>query len=133
MVELYRRATPLAGLLGAAAFGGLSGAGQPRWTHGAAVTVVIAAEGYPGTPAKGDQIDGIEQAERVAAAYILHAGTSAAGDGRLVSSGGRVLNVVGTGADLAGARSAAYEGAGKIRMRGGGERGGSVQGAPARP
>ncbi len=118
-VVLDRLATPLAGLLGAAAVGGLSGAGQPRWTPGAAVTVVIAAEGYPGTPAKGDQIDGIEQAERVAAAYILHAGTSAAGDGRLVSSGGRVLNVVGTGADLAGARSAAYEAAGKIRMRGG--------------
>ncbi len=118
-VVLDRLATPLGGLLHAAATGGLAGAPVPRWRPGAAVAVVIAAEGYPGTPATGDHIEGADGPERVAGAYILHAGTAVAADGSLVSNGGRVLNVVGTGRDLAAARSAAYEAAGKIRMRGG--------------
>ena len=80
---------------------------------------MIAAEGYPDGPAKGDQIEGIEEAERVPDAYILHAGTAVSGAGHLVSSGGRVLNAVGTGADLAQARAAAYRAAEQIRMRGG--------------
>ena len=50
---------------------------------------------------------------------MLQAGTAVSAGGNLVSSGGRVLNVVGTGADLAEARAAAYAAAGKIRMRGG--------------
>jgi phosphoribosylamine--glycine ligase len=83
------------------------------------VTVVIAAEGYPGTPTLGDEIDGIAEAERVPGGYILQAGTSASGAGRLVSSGGRVLNAVGTGPDLAEARAVAYRAAAQIRMRGG--------------
>jgi phosphoribosylamine--glycine ligase len=87
--------------------------------------VVIAAEGYPAAPATGDEISGLDEAGQVPGAYVLHAGTAmapqAAGtaqDGRLVSAGGRVLDVVGTGADLAAARAAAYAAAGKIRMRG---------------
>ena len=52
-------------------------------------------------------------------AYVLHAGTTIAPDGRLVSSGGRVLNVVGTGPDVTAARAAAYAAAARIRMRGG--------------
>ena len=118
-VVLDRLATPLGGLLHAAAAGGLAGAGPLRWTPGAAVTVVIAAEGYPGAPVTGDDIEGIEDAERTVGAYVLHAGTAVSGAGNLVSGGGRVLNVVGTGPDLAGARAAAYAAAGKIRMRGG--------------
>jgi phosphoribosylamine---glycine ligase len=118
-VVLDRLATPLGGLLNAAATGRLADAPGLRWTPGAAVTVVLAAAGYPGTPADGDRIDGIAEAERVAGAYVLHAGTAAAADGHLVSSGGRVLNVVGTGQDIAEARCAAYQAAGKIRMRGG--------------
>ena len=118
-VVLYRLVTPLSGLLAAAATGGLGGAYQVRWAPGAAVTVVIAAEGYPGTPASGDDIDGLEDADRMPDAYLLHAGTAARGAGRVVSGGGRVLNVVGTGTDLAGARTAAYRAAAKIRMRGG--------------
>jgi phosphoribosylamine---glycine ligase len=118
-VVLDRLATPLAGLLDAAATGRLADAPGLRWTPGAAVTVVLAAAGYPGTPANGDRIDGIAEAERVAGAYVLHAGTATSADGRLVSSGGRVLNVVGTGQDIAEARSAAYQAAGKISMRGG--------------
>jgi phosphoribosylamine--glycine ligase len=118
-VVLDRLATPLSGLLHAAAVGGLASAGPVRWTPGAAVTVVIAAEGYPDAPVKGDEIDGLDEAERTPGAYLLHAGTAVSEAGRLVSSGGRVLNVVGTGANLAQARTAAYRAAAQIRMRGG--------------
>ncbi len=118
-VVLDRLATPLVGLLHAAATGGLGDAPRLHWTPGAAVTVVLAAEGYPGAPARGDHIEGIDGPERNANAYILHAGTSVAADGGIVSSGGRVLNIVGTGPDLAAARAAAYRVAGQIRMRGG--------------
>ncbi len=118
-VILDRLATPLAGLLAAAASGSLAGLAPPRWAPGAAVTVVIAAEGYPGAPAHGDHITGLSDAERAAGAYVLQAGTQLDGAGQLVSAGGRVLNVVGTGPDLAAARTAAYQAAGKINMRGG--------------
>ncbi len=117
-VILDRLATPLGGLLEAAATGGLGRAGQLRWAPGAAVTVVIAAEGYPGAPASGDDIDGLEDAGRMPDAYVLHAGTAALAGGGVVSGGGRVLDVVGTGADLAAARTAAYRAAARIRMRG---------------
>jgi phosphoribosylamine---glycine ligase len=110
--------TPLGGLLAATAAGDLASAGPVQWAEGAAVTVVIGAEGYPDAPAKGDEIDGLDEAERIPGGYVLHAGTSRAGSGRLVSSGGRVLNAVGTGPDLAGARAAAYRAAAEIRMRG---------------
>jgi phosphoribosylamine--glycine ligase len=118
-VVLDRLATPLSGLLRAAADGDLVAAGQPAWTPGSAVTVVVAAEGYPGAPAQGDEIDGIADAERVTGAYVLQAGTRLRGDGALISAGGRVLNVVASGPDLAQARSIAYRAAGRIRMRGG--------------
>ena len=117
-VILDRLDTPLAGLLQAAAAGGLAGAGPLSWTAGAAVTVVLAAEGYPGPAAAGDEISGLEDAERVPGAYVLHAGTQTHADGELVSAGGRVLDVVGTGADLAAARDAAYDAVARIRMRG---------------
>jgi phosphoribosylamine---glycine ligase len=117
-VILDRLETPLAGLLHAAATGGLGAAAASRWRPGAAVTVVIAAEGYPGRPATGDVITGMEEAERVPGAYVLHAGTAPGIDRALVSSGGRVLNVVGTGEDIGAARDAAYAAASRIRMRG---------------
>ena len=80
--------------------------------------MVIAAEGYPAAPAKGDTIGGIDHAERVPGAYVLQAGTATDAAGQLISAGGRVLNVVGTGPDLAAARDAAYRAAGAITMRG---------------
>jgi len=116
-VVLDRLATPLAGLLSAAADGDLRSAAGLRWSPGAAVTVVIAAKRYPGTPVTGDPIDGIGEAEQIPGAYILHAGTTMRG-GTLVSAGGRVLNVVGTGAGLAEARASAYAAANRIRLRG---------------
>ena len=69
---------------------------------GAAVTVVIAAENYPGPPVTGDVITGADRDG------ILHAGTRRRDDGAVVSAGGRVLSVVATGADLAAARADAY-------------------------
>jgi phosphoribosylamine---glycine ligase len=117
-VVLDRLETPLGSLLHAAATGGLGDTTAPRWRPGAAVTVVIAAEGYPGRPAAGDVITGLEDAGRVPGAYVLQAGTATAADGSLVSNGGRVLNVVGTGDDIRAARKAAYEAAGRITMRG---------------
>jgi phosphoribosylamine--glycine ligase len=118
-VVLDRLASPLAGLLAAAASGSLAGTGPLRWAPGASVAVVIAAEGYPAAPVHGDPIDGISDAERIEGAHVLHAGTATDVAGRLVSSGGRVLNVVGTGPDLAAARDTAYLAAGAIAMRGG--------------
>jgi phosphoribosylamine--glycine ligase len=118
-VVLDRLATPLAGLLAAAASGSLAGAAAPQWIPGAAVTVVIAAEGYPDKPVRGDQITGLDQAAQIPGAYVLHAGTATDAAGRLRSAGGRVLDVVGTGPTLAAAREAAYLAASKIQLRGG--------------
>jgi len=117
-VVLDRLATPLAGLLAAAADGDLPRASQPRWSAGAAVTVVIAAEGYPARPVTGDRIEGIDEAQQIPGAYLLHAGTVMQA-GTLRSAGGRVLNVVGFGQDTAEARAAAYAAAALVRLRGG--------------
>ncbi|MGC5332370.1 phosphoribosylamine--glycine ligase [Micromonospora sp. DT62] len=94
--------TPLAGLLHAAATGTLAAHPPLRWRDGAAVTVVVAAEGYPAAPRTGDVITGAESPG------IIHAGTRRGADGALLSSGGRVLCATATGADLPAARDAAY-------------------------
>ena len=118
-VVLDRLASSLAPLLHAAATGGLAGAAPLGWRPGAAVTVVIAAEGYPEAPVKGDKIQFSQRTGPARSdAYILHAGT-AMRDGSLVSAGGRVLNVVGSGPDVAAARAAAYDLADAVIMRGG--------------
>ncbi len=117
-VLLDRLDTPLCGLLAATADGDLRTSGPLRWAGGAAVTVVIAAQGYPGAPAAGDPIEGVEAAQQVPGAYVLHAGT-AVRNGTLESRGGRVLNVVASGPDLAAASAAAYQAATQIRLRGG--------------
>ena len=114
-VVLDRLATPLAGLLRAAATGGLASAPALTWHPGAAVTVVLAAEGYPEKPIKGDTISYPERIEP----SVLHAGTSHDPAKGLVSSGGRVLNALGTGPDVAAARAAAYEVIAQVEMRGG--------------
>ncbi len=118
---LDRLASPLAPLLLAAAAGDLAAAEPPRWHPGAAVVVVIAAEGYPAAPVKGDKIFYAERAvvPGPADAYLLHAGTAIDGGGTLVSAGGRVLNAVGSGPDIAAARDAAYALAATVEMRGG--------------
>lgn len=107
--------TPLGGVLNAAARGELDTVAPLEWHDGAAVVVVEAAEGYPGTPTTGTPITLPEDG---ADAYVLHAGTRLDGD-ELVSSGGRVLGVVGRGADVDEARSRAYGLLGGVRMAGG--------------
>jgi phosphoribosylamine--glycine ligase len=104
--------SPLGQLLRAAATGELADAPALRWRDGSAVTVVLAAENYPGRPRVGDVIVGSE------ADGVLHAGTTRRDDGAIVSSGGRVLSIVGTGPDLESARSDAYGVMGTIRLPG---------------
>jgi phosphoribosylamine---glycine ligase len=100
VISLLR--SPLSALFLAAATGTLATHPALDWADGYAVTVVIAAEGYPGRPRTGDVIGGAE------AEGVLHAGTRRREDGAVVSTGGRVLSVVGTGTSLADARTAAY-------------------------
>jgi phosphoribosylamine---glycine ligase len=110
--------TPLGVLLHAAATGGLALLGPLQWSRDAAVTVVVAAHGYPDSPRGGDELGGLAAAGAVDGASVLHAGTVLDGAGRVVTSGGRVLSVVGTGADLATARERAYAAVGEIRIDG---------------
>ncbi len=96
----------LAALLLAVAQGRLADQGPVALAERAALTVVMAANGYPGTPEKGGRIAGLDAAER-AGAKIFHAGT-ADRNGSLVANGGRVLNVTATGNSVAAAQAAAY-------------------------
>jgi phosphoribosylamine--glycine ligase len=102
-VVLPLLATPLAGLLLAAATGTLADQPPLRWRDGAAVTVVVAAPGYPERPRTGDVVTGAD------GEGVLHAGTRLGADGAVHSAGGRVLAVTAVGADLAAARQAAYD------------------------
>ena len=115
-VVLDRLATPLAGLLNASAVGDLGTVPALAWRPGAAVTVVIAAENYPESPAKGDVIT-ITDLPTGMPGYLLHAGTALNG-ADLVTAGGRVLNAVGSGPNLAAARAAAYAVAESVEFRG---------------
>lgn len=110
--------SPLGELLFATATGTLAEAPAPRWHGGAAVTVVLAAENYPGRPRTGDVITGANDAATDDPATVLHAGTSQRADGALVSAGGRVLSIVGTGVDLTAAREAAYDRLAGIKLPG---------------
>ncbi len=108
--------TPLAGLLYAAATGQLAEHPPLRWRPGAAVTVVVAAAGYPGTPRGGDPVSGADRPG------VVHAGTRLV-DGVLVASGGRVLCCTATGPTLAEARAAAYDLVSGVRLAGSQHRG----------
>jgi phosphoribosylamine---glycine ligase len=79
-----------------------------RWHEDAALTVVMAARGYPGTPEKGTEIKGLEVAARVPGVEIFHAGTRRDGE-RLLADGGRVLNVTARGRTVGEAQRRAYE------------------------
>ena len=86
-----------------------------RWKDDAAVCVVLASGGYPGHYEKGQEIHGLADAEAMGA-LVFHAGT-AMKDGKLVTNGGRVLGVVGRGADISSAVDAAYAAAAKISFK----------------
>jgi phosphoribosylamine--glycine ligase len=109
-VVLPLLATPLAGLLHAAATGTLAEHPPLRWREGAAVTVVVAAPGYPERPRTGDPVTGAD------GEGVLHAGTTVDADGTVRSSGGRVLAVTAVGEDLAAARQLAYERVAGVRL-----------------
>jgi phosphoribosylamine--glycine ligase len=115
---LARLRSPLSRLLLASAQGRLGTLEPLQWSDDAVVNVVVASEGYPASPRTGDPLTGIEEAEALDGVHVLHAGTALADDGTLVSAGGRVLSVVGRGADLAAARARAYAGVAKIRLEG---------------
>jgi phosphoribosylamine--glycine ligase len=131
---LARLQTPLAGVLLAAAEGRLAELPPLEWSPESAVTVVVAAEGYPAGPLTGDPVSGLEDAESVDGVHVLQAGTrveepgDVAADaepsatdgnaGRLVSAGGRVLSVVALGEDLTQARERAYGAVSRISLRG---------------
>ncbi|MCW2621271.1 MAG: phosphoribosylamine--glycine ligase [Frankiales bacterium] len=104
----------LAELLLAAATGRLADLPALTWAEGAAVTVVVAAENYPGTPVTGTPLT---IGPLPAGVQVLHAGTKVA-DGQLVGAGGRVVSVTAVGTDLAAARAAAYEGVAAVDLPG---------------
>jgi phosphoribosylamine--glycine ligase len=106
--------TPLAGLLHAAATGTLADHPALEWRDGSSVTVVVASSGYPDAPRTGDAITGLDE---VTGADVLHAGTALA-DGRLVTSGGRVLAVTAVGPDLKAARESAYDAVAHVTIDG---------------
>ena len=106
-VLMMRFEGDLAALLHACATGNLSKADPVRFSDDTALTVVMAAEGYPDTPKKGGTID-LGEAESDGA-KVFHAGTARGEDGALVSSGGRVLNVTARGSNATQAQAAAYK------------------------
>ena len=104
-------------MLYAAATGGLEEHPSLKWRDEAAVNVVLAASGYPEAPIVGDPITGVSTVTEVTHATVYQAGTKLH-DNVLCSNGGRVLSVTGIGADLAEARSAAYEAISRIGLAG---------------
>jgi phosphoribosylamine--glycine ligase len=85
-----------------------------RWFDEAALTVVMAAKGYPGDYAKGTRIEGLDEAAKVEGVEIFHAGTIAK-DGHILANGGRVLNVCASGKTVTEAQKRAYEAIDRIR------------------
>lgn len=117
-VVLERLGEPLSPLLLASANGTLDAhPEQLALRDNAAVTVVIAAEGYPEHPITGRPIGGLDDAA-AAGALVLHAGTGTNDNDELVATGGRVLNVVATGDTIADARRVAYTAAARVELNG---------------
>jgi phosphoribosylamine--glycine ligase len=96
--------------------------GELDWEPGYAVTVVVAAPGYPESPRVGDVIGGLTEAAAVSGVEVFHAGTRLQSDdpsqAEVVSSGGRVLSVTARGESLAQARTRAYEAVDRITLEG---------------
>ena len=88
------------------------------WDPRPAVSVVMASEGYPGRYLKGRLIEGLTPAASMGDVEVFHAGTAATSDGRVITSGGRVLAVTALGTDLAQAKKRAYEAVEKIHFQG---------------
>jgi len=106
-------------LMLATAEGRLADLAAPTWRDEAALAVVLCAQGYPGKPLAGTEIRGIEAAASIPGVTILHAGTMRGDNGRVLAAGGRVLNVVAIGKDVAEAQRRAYLAVDKIDWPGG--------------
>ena len=118
-VLLPRMPYRVGSLLHACATGRLAfEAGQAGFDDGAAVTVVVASKGYPGNYPTGLPIVGVDEAEALEGVTVFHAGTARDAAGRLVTAGGRVLAVTGTGGSLGEARRRAYAGVERITFEG---------------
>ena len=115
---ILRLESDLVPYLAAAANGTLADLPPPAWRDEAAICVVLAAEGYPGTPRAGDVIEGAE-ADFGPDVVVFHAGTKRRDDGALVSAGGRVLNVCARAPSLAEARDKAHAALDRIHLPGG--------------
>lgn len=119
-VVLARLTSPLSRLLLGAAGGYLESEPAPTFAETAAVTVVLASEGYPEAPQTGRPIEGLRAAASVPGVHLAHAATAGpdAPGGDLIATGGRVLNVVATGESFAQARERAYAALGEITLEG---------------
>lgn len=92
-----------------------------RFAADACVTVVLASEGYPSSPRTGDPVDGLAEAEALDGVTVFHAGTARVPGGpadRVVTAGGRVLDVTAVGPTVAAARARAYDAARRISWPG---------------
>ncbi len=118
-VLMRRLKSDLAPVLASAAKGELATAAALEWDESPAVTVVLAAQGYPDEPLTGSVIRGVEKAGAVEDVQVFHAGTKQDDDGLLRAAGGRVLNVTATGATLREAVAAAYRAIDRIDWPGG--------------
>ncbi len=116
-VVLARLNSSLSDLLMAASSGKLSSLPELQWKPESAVTVVMAAKGYPDSPVSGAAISGIDQAQNQGS-LVYHAGTKINEADELLVNGGRVLSVTALGSDLAVARTHAYAGVERIRFDG---------------
>jgi phosphoribosylamine--glycine ligase len=117
-VVLPRLIDSLSGLLLAAAIGTLEDHPAPTFSDAAAITVVLASEGYPEAPITGRALRGLDAAASVEGVHIAHAATARGGDG-LVATGGRVLSVVALGETFAQARERAYRAMDAVTLEGG--------------
>lgn len=109
--------TPLSALMLAAATGRLGQTPRPEFAPGAAVTVVLASQGYPDNPVTGRPITGLDDAAALEGVTVLHAATGML-EGQLIATGGRVLNVVAIGDSFEQARARAYAGLSRIHLEG---------------
>jgi phosphoribosylamine--glycine ligase len=115
-VYLTRMENDLVELLAASVSGTLSKT-ELKWSPLAAVCVVMASDGYPGSYPKGKVISGLDAANALLGTKVFHAGT-ALKDGQIVTNGGRVLGVTALGKDLKAAQAAAYAAVEKINFDG---------------
>ncbi len=117
-VVLLRMTSDLAALLAAAADGDVGSVPPPTFSDETAVLVVACSEGYPLAPRTGDAIGGVDAARAHEGVTVLGAGVGTGPDGSLVTAGGRVLNVIGLGADQTEARTRAYRALAEISWPG---------------